>query len=99
MYIGNDQGQYLFLSSAFTSQLSTYSLIQSETFPATTRTGACLTFWYVIRGNQLGHVEVTIATLGSVHRVWSLGTTDQGESWHFASVGYYSDGDYNVRKN
>jgi hypothetical protein len=29
--------------------------------------------------------------------IWRLGTVDQGESWQFASVGYYSDEDYNVK--
>jgi hypothetical protein len=96
LLIGSDKGQYLLLSSAFTSQLTTIAVIQSETFTATSRAGRCLTFWYVMRGNQLGHIEISISNdQGSAH-VWSLGTIDQGDSWHFASVGYYSDIDYNV---
>ena len=75
------------------------AVIQSETFPATSRTGRCLTFWYVIRGSQLGQVEVRMSNSKGAPLIWSLGITDQGESWHFASVGYYSDEEYNVKQS
>ena len=94
--VGNDKGQYLLISSAFTNQQTSISVLQSETFPAASRAGRCLTFWYVIRGNQLGHVEIAVSNNQGSTTVWSLGMTDQGESWQFASVGYYSEEDHNV---
>ena len=94
--IGSDHGQYLLFSSAFTSQQIAAAVIQSETFPATTHTGFCLTFWYIIRGTNLGRVEVSVSNRKGTTIVWSLGDIDHGESWQFASVGYYSDEEYNV---
>ncbi|CAF4185562.1 unnamed protein product, partial [Rotaria sp. Silwood2] len=94
--IGSDQGQYLFLSSTFTNQQTVVAVVQSETFPSTSVSGRCLTFWYVIRGNQLGRVDVNITTAQNSFMIWSLGTVDQGESWKFASVAYYTDEDHNI---
>jgi hypothetical protein len=59
--------------------------------------GRCLTFWYVMRGNQLGQVEVTLSNSKNPTTIWKIGGMDQGELWHFASVGFYSDEDYNVK--
>jgi hypothetical protein len=73
-------------------------VIQSETFPATSTAGRCLTFWYVIRGYQLGRVDVNITTSKDSFMIWSLGTTNQGDDWKFASVGYYVNEDYNVKR-
>ncbi|CAF0847412.1 unnamed protein product, partial [Rotaria sordida] len=94
--IGSDQGQYLLLTSSFTNTQSVVAVVQSETFPPTSRAGRCLTFWYIIRGSQLGRVDVNITTSQDTYMIWSLGTTDQGESWKFASVGYYTDDDHNI---
>lgn len=96
LFIGSDHGQYLLYSSAFTSQQTAIAGILSETLPATTNTGNCLTFWYIIRGSNLGRLEVSIYNVNGPKAVWSLGYADQGESWQFASVGFYSDEDYNV---
>lgn len=86
----------MLLSSAFTNKQPAVAVVQSETFPSTSRVGRCLTFWFVIRGNQLGRVDVNITTAQNSYMVWSFGEIDQGPSWKFASVGYYSDEDHNV---
>lgn len=99
LFTGSDHGGYLLYSSAFTSQQTAIAVILSETLPATTNTGGCLTFWYIIRGSNLGRVEVTIYNSKGPVPVWSLGYVDQGESWQFASVGFYSDEDYNVSRS
>lgn len=96
--IGNDQGQYLFLSSSFTNQKDVIAVLQSETFPAASHAGRCLTFWYIIRGTQLGRVEISITNSKATTLIWALGTTDQGDTWQFASVGFYSDEEYSVRR-
>jgi len=96
-WIGSDQGQYLFLSSSFFDQQSVVAVVQSENFSPTSRAGRCLTFWYVIRGSQLGRVDVNITTSQETTMIWSFGTLDQGEAWHFASVGYYTDAEHNVK--
>jgi hypothetical protein len=95
--IGSEQGQYLFLGSSFTNQQTVVAVIQSETFPPTSRAGRCLTFWYVRRGNQLGPVDVSITTDLNTYMIWSLNTISDGEAWQFASVGYYADVDHNVK--
>ena len=96
--IGNDQGQYLFLSSSFINQQSlVVAVIQSESFPPTSRAGRCLTFWYVFRGYQLGRVHVNITTNQDTYMIWSFGTLTQDDSWKFASVGFYADQNYNVK--
>lgn len=95
-FAGTADGQYLFFGSSYTNQQSVIAVIQSETFGATSIAGKCLTFWYVIRGNQLGRVDVTITTNEDSTMIWSLGTIDQGEQWQFASVGYYAKSDHNV---
>ncbi|UJR31098.1 hypothetical protein I4U23_018606, partial [Adineta vaga] len=94
--LGNDKGQYLLLSSAFTNQQSVVAVILSETFAPTSRAGRCLTFWYFMRGSQLGRVDVNITTDKDTSMIWSFGTVDQGDSWLFASVGYYSDEDHAI---
>ncbi|CAM4935869.1 unnamed protein product [Rotaria socialis] len=94
--LGSDQGQYLLLSSSYTNQQSVVAVIQSETFPSTSTSGRCLTFWYVLRGNQLGRVDVNISTSQNTYMIWSLGSVSQGESWQFVSVGYYADEDHNI---
>ncbi|CAF4874237.1 unnamed protein product, partial [Rotaria socialis] len=70
----SDQGQYLLLSSSYTNQQSVVAVIQSETFPSTSTSGRCLTFWYVLRGNQLGRVDVNISTSQNTYMIWSLGS-------------------------
>ncbi|CAF4608426.1 unnamed protein product, partial [Rotaria socialis] len=62
----------------------------------TSTSGRCLTFWYVLRGNQLGRVDVNISTSQNTYMIWSLGSVSQGESWQFVSVGYYADEDHNI---
>ncbi|CAF1276484.1 unnamed protein product [Adineta steineri] len=94
--LGNTQGQYLFLNSLFTAQQTVVAVIQSETFEPTSRAGRCITFWYVMRGSQLDHVDVNITSTQGTTMIWSFGTVDQGESWHFASVGYYADIEHNI---
>ena len=73
------------------------AVIQSETFPPTSRAGRCLTFWYIMRGSQLGRVDVSISTSKDTSMIWSLSTTSQGDTWNFASIGFYTDDDYTVR--
>ena len=96
--LGSDQGQYLLLSSSFINQQTVVAVVQSETFPATSVAGRCLTFWFVIRGNQLGRVDVNITTSKDSSMIWSLGSVDQGDEWRFASVGYYANEDHNVKQ-
>ena len=97
--VGSENGQYLFLNSPVASQQTIVAIIQSETFPAASLAGRCLTFWYIIRGSALGRVDVNITTSQDTYMIWSLGGVAQGVAWSFASVGYYVDDDYTVTRS
>jgi hypothetical protein len=94
--LGTETGQYLLLSSAFTNQESVVAVVQSETFPPTSTVGQCLTFWYVLRGNQLGSLDVNISTGQESVKIWTTGSIDQGDSWDFGSMGFYIEQEYNI---
>lgn len=71
-------------------------MVQSETFPPTSMTGRCLTFWYIARGNQLGRLDVNITTAQNTYLIWSVSDLISFQTWQYASVGFYTDQDYNV---
>ena len=85
---GTPLGHYLYIESSAPRRSGDKARIDSPSYPATTGTGSCLTFWYSMYGRSIGALNVylrqgTSSQLQSP--IWTM-SGNQGNAWRVAQT-------------
>eukprot|EP00794_Sanderia_malayensis_P017044 gene17044-18759_t len=86
----NGDGTYMYIEASGPRQPGDNARLVSERFPATGSTNRCLRFWYHMKGNAIGTLNVLIkkragSTSSAEKIVWSL-SGNAGQIWMLGTV-------------
>ncbi|XP_061173555.1 MAM and LDL-receptor class A domain-containing protein 2-like [Saccostrea echinata] len=85
---GTAQGHYVYIEASAPRRMGDKARIDSPSFPATTGTGSCLTFWYSMYGRSIGSLNVYLrqGTSSQLRTpIWTL-SGNQGSRWRIAQT-------------
>ena len=97
-----DPGFFMYIETSSPRAVGDYAFLESEIFPPSPPSGACMSFWYHMYGADIGEMIVFGRGLGSnsllEDTLWYLVKEQSANStdWKFAQVGLYFNYDYQV---
>ncbi len=97
---GDLSGSYLFIEFSKAEDRGEVAFLSSEVFQySTAPKGRCFTFWYYMKGVDMGSLSVQIVdkTSQKYSTVWRLSGKDLGDGWNYGSIGFYVENEYFIR--
>lgn len=85
---GTRQGHYVYIESSAPRRRGDKARIDSPSYPATTGTGSCLTFWYSMYGRNIGALNLYLrqGTSSQLRTpIWTM-SGNQGNKWRVAQT-------------
>ncbi|XP_021371354.1 MAM and LDL-receptor class A domain-containing protein 1-like [Mizuhopecten yessoensis] len=84
--VGDPTGHYMYIETSAPRLQGNIAWLVSETFPPTSASGRCISFWYNMYGQTIDTLTVLVRAQGVADQaIWSL-TGSQGQQWMFANA-------------